>query len=308
MGTFQFVAAKEDIATLKTLVDYAIERHYPELIQAQNKAIALFKAVMKRQIKLIVNWMRVSFVHGVMNTDNFTISGETIDYGPCAFLDEYHPGKVFSSIDQNGRYAFGNQPSIASWNLASLAGCLIAFIDKDSDKANELATAVLDNFSIETNQRILDLMCKKIGISGSKEENHSILRRLLKIMMENQADYTLTFRNISKVLVENSDEFFQLFKDKNEIHQWLKDWRAIVNSENSDLMSLEKNLNEINPIYIPRNHQVQLAIDKAYENDFSKMLEMIDVVKRPFEEKLQYSSYAEAPLDEQKVQRTFCGT
>ena len=127
-------------------------------------------------------------------------------------------------------------------------------------------------------------------------------------MMENQADYTLTFRNISKVLTENSDEFFQLFKDKNEIHQWLKDWRAVVNSENSDLMSLEKNLNEINPIYIPRNHQVQQAIDKAYENDFSKMLEMIDVVKRPFEEKPQYSSYAEAPLDGQKVQRTFCGT
>ena len=308
VGTFEYFASRQQWEDLKILADFAIQRHYPEIRELDNHYLELLKKVASSQSALVSKWMSVGFIHGVMNTDNFTISGETIDYGPCAFLDEYHPGKVFSSIDQNGRYAFGNQPSIASWNLASLAGCLIAFIDKDSDKANELATAVLDNFSIETNQRILDLMCKKIGISGSKEENHSILRRLLKIMMENQADYTLTFRNISKVLTENSDEFFQLFKDKNEIHQWLKDWRAVVNSENSDLMSLEKNLNEINPIYIPRNHQVQQAIDKAYENDFSKMLEMIDVIKRPFEEKPQYSSYAEAPLDGQKVQRTFCGT
>ena len=308
VGTFEYFASRQQWEDLKILADFAIQRHFPEIRELDNHYLELLKKVASSQSELVSKWMSVGFIHGVMNTDNFTISGETIDYGPCAFLDEYHPGKVFSSIDQNGRYAFGNQPSIASWNLASLAGCLIAFIDKDSDKANELATAVLDNFSIETNQRILDLMCKKIGISGSKEKNHSILRRLLKIMMENQADYTLTFRNISKVLTENSDEFFQLFKDKNEIHQWLKDWRAVVNSENSDLMSLEKNLNEINPIYIPRNHQVQQAIDKAYENDFSKMLEMIDVVKRPFEEKPQYSSYAEAPLDEQKVQRTFCGT
>jgi uncharacterized protein YdiU (UPF0061 family) len=252
--------------------------------------------------------MSIGFIHGVMNTDNFTISGETIDYGPCAFLDEYHPGKVFSSIDQNGRYAFGNQPSIASWNLASLAGCLIAFIDKDSDKANELATEVLDDFSKDTNQRILDLMCNKIGLDGSKKENNTLLRRLLKIMMDNEADYTITFRNLSKVLGNEPDEFLKEFLKKEEIIAWLEDWKFALGKENEGFDSLAIKLDEINPAYIPRNHQVQEAIDHAYENDFSKMLEMIDVIKQPFRERSIYDIYASAPMENQKVKRTFCGT
>ena len=158
VGTFEYFASRQQLNDVKMLADFAIQRHYPEIRETEKHYLELLKRVASNQSKLVSKWMSVGFIHGVMNTDNFTISGETIDYGPCAFLDEYHPGKVFSSIDQNGRYAFGNQPSIASWNLASLAGCLIAFIDKDSDKANELATEVLDNFSKETNQRILDLM------------------------------------------------------------------------------------------------------------------------------------------------------
>ena len=274
------------------------EKHYLELL----------KRVASNQSKLVSKWMSVGFIHGVMNTDNFTISGETIDYGPCAFLDEYHPGKVFSSIDQNGRYAFGNQPSIASWNLASLAGCLIAFIDKDSDKANELATEVLDNFSKETNQRILDLMCEKIGLNGRKKENQTLLRKLLKIMMDNEADYTITFRNLSKVLFEDSDEFFNQFSEKKEINAWLNNWKQALKNEHKDLSELTNRLNRINPIYIPRNHQVQLAIDLAYENDFSKMLEMIEVFKNPFKEVSEYVSYSQAPLEKEKIRRTFCGT
>lgn len=308
VGTFEYFASRQQWEDLKILADFAIQRHYPEIRELDNHYLELLKKVASKQSILVSKWMSTGFIHGVMNTDNFTISGETIDYGPCAFLDEYNPGKVFSSIDQNGRYAFGNQPSIASWNLASLAGCLIAFIDKDSDKANELATEVLDNFSIETNQRILDLMCKKIGISGSKAENHTILRRLLKIMMDNQSDYTITFRNLSKAIKKDSDDFLQQFNGKDEILTWLKDWRAVVNTENKDQDSLIKDLNKTNPIYIPRNHQVQQAIDNAYENDFSKMLEMIEVIKSPFEEKDSYSAYAQAPSDDQKVLRTFCGT
>ena len=308
VGTFEYFASRQQWEDLKILADFAIQRHYPEIRELDNHYLELLKKVASKQSILVSKWMSTGFIHGVMNTDNFTISGETIDYGPCAFLDEYNPGKVFSSIDQNGRYAFGNQPSIASWNLASLAGCLIAFIDKDSDKANELATEVLDNFSIETNQRILDLMCKKIGISGSKAENHTILRRLLKIMMDNQSDYTITFRNLSKAIKEDSDDFLQQFNGKDEILTWLKDWRTVVNTENKDQDSLIKDLNKTNPIYIPRNHQVQQAIDNAYENDFSKMLEMIEVIKSPFEEKDSYSAYAQAPSDDQKVLRTFCGT
>ena len=308
VGTFEYFAARQQWQDVKLLADFAIQRHYPEIRESDNHYLELLKTVAERQSLLVSKWMSVGFIHGVMNTDNFSISGETIDYGPCAFLDEYHPGKVFSSIDQNGRYAFGNQPSIASWNLASLAGCLIAFIDKDSDKANVLATEVLDNFSVETNQRILNLMCEKIGITGSKKDNQTLLRRLLKIMMDNEADYTITFRHLPKTLSDDSGEFFMQFNEKHQIHEWLKDWKKVIKNENKDINSLQADLNEINPVYIPRNHQIQQVIDLAYQNDFSKMLEMIEVIKQPFEESEEYSSYTKAPREEQKVQRTFCGT
>ena len=308
VGTFEYFASRQQLNDVKMLADFAIQRHYPEIRETEKHYLELLKKVATNQSKLVSKWMSIGFIHGVMNTDNFTISGETIDYGPCAFLDEYHPGKVFSSIDQNGRYAFGNQPSIASWNLASLAGCLIAFIDKDSDKANELATEVLDNFSKETNQRILDLMCEKIGLNGGKKENQTLLRNLLKIMMDNEADYTITFRNLSKVLFEDSDEFFNQFSEKKEINAWLNNWKQALKNEYKDLSKLTDRLNRINPVYIPRNHQVQLAIDLAYENDFSKMLEMIEVFKNPFKEVSEYVSYSQAPLEKEKIRRTFCGT
>ena len=308
VGTFEYFASRQQLNDVKMLADFAIQRHYPEIRETEKHYLELLKKVASNQSKLVSKWMSIGFIHGVMNTDNFTISGETIDYGPCAFLDEYHPGKVFSSIDQNGRYAFGNQPSIASWNLASLAGCLIAFIDKDSDKANELATEVLDNFSKETNQRILDLMCEKIGLNGGKKENQTLLRNLLKIMMDNEAEYTITFRNLSKVLFEDSDEFFNQFSEKKEINAWLNNWKQALKNEYKDLSKLPNRLNRINPVYIPRNHQVQLAIDLAYENEFSKMLEMIEVFKNPFKEVSEYVSYSQAPLEKEKIRRTFCGT
>ncbi|URQ65995.1 YdiU family protein [SAR86 cluster bacterium] len=308
VGTFEYFASRQQLNDVKMLADFAIQRHYPEIRETEKHYLELLKRVASNQSKLVSKWMSVGFIHGVMNTDNFSISGETIDYGPCAFLDEYHPGKVFSSIDQNGRYAFGNQPSIASWNLASLAGCLIAFIDKDSDKANELATEVLDNFSKETNQRILDLMCEKIGLNGRKKENQTLLRNFLKIMMDNEADYTITFRNLSKVLFEDSDAFFNQFAEKKEINAWLNHWEQALKKEHKDLSNLTENLDRINPVYIPRNHQVQFAIDLAYENDFSKMLEMIEVFKNPFKEVSEYVSYSQAPLEKEKIRRTFCGT
>ena len=308
VGTFEYFASRQQLNDVKMLADFAIQRHYPEIRETEKHYLELLKRVASNQSKLVSKWMSIGFIHGVMNTDNFTISGETIDYGPCAFLDEYNPGKVFSSIDQNGRYAFGNQPSIASWNLASLAGCLIAFIDKDSDKANDLAAEVLDNFSKETNQRILDLMCEKIGLNGGKKENQTLLRNLLKIMMDNEADYTITFRNLSKVLFEDSDEFFNQFSEKKEINVWLSNWKQALKNEFKDLTELTDRLNRINPVYIPRNHQVQLAIDLAYENDFSKMLEMIEVFKNPFKEVSEYVSYSQAPLEKEKIRRTFCGT
>ena len=308
VGTFEYFASRQQWEEVKLLADYAIQRHFPEIRETNNHYLELLKKVASCQSILISKWMSVGFVHGVMNTDNFTISGETIDYGPCAFLDEYHPGKVFSSIDQNGRYAFGNQPSIASWNLASLAGCLIAFIDKDSDKANELATEVLDNFSIETNQRILDLMCEKISLDGSVKENQNLLRQLLKIMMESGSDYTITFRSLSEVLLDQPGKFLEQFKNKDEIESWLNDWKKALATDEKDLQLIVEQMKSVNPMYIPRNHQVQLVIDAAYNDDFSKMAEMIEVIRRPFEEIDENSSYAVPPLEEQRIKRTFCGT
>ena len=308
VGTFEYFASRQQWDDLKILADYAIQRHFPEIRQTSNHYLELLKKVSTNQSILMSKWMSVGFVHGVMNTDNFTISGETIDYGPCAFLDEYHPGKVFSSIDQAGRYAFGNQPSIASWNLASLAGCLIAFIDKDSDKANKLATEVLENFSIETNQRILDLMCQKIGLAGNNQKNQTLLKRLLKIMMDNQSDYTITFRGISEVLRDNLDEFYGQFNDREEIDVWLIDWQNQLKEEHKDIASLAEQLDSINPAFIPRNHILQEVIEGAYENDFTKFYEMIEIIKNPFVANKETSSYMTAPLEEQKISKTFCGT
>ena len=308
VGTFEYFASRQQWEDLKLLADFAIQRHFPKIRETDNHYLELLKKVASNQSILIANWMSVGFIHGVMNTDNFTISGETIDYGPCAFLDEYHPGKVFSSIDQNGRYAYGNQPSISSWNLASLAGCLIAFIDKDSDKANELATEVLENYSIDTNQRILDLMCKKIGLDGSKKNNQEILRNLLKLMMDNESDFTITFRSLSDILLNNSDNFLAQFHQKDEVSGWINNWKSALNLENKNVGEIILNLNNTNPMYIPRNHQVQKAIEESYLGNLKVLEEMLEVLKNPFQENVSLSHYSEAPSEQQRVTQTFCGT
>ena len=308
VGTFEYFASRQQWEDLKLLADFAIQRHFPKIRETDNHYLELLKKVASNQSILIANWMSVGFIHGVMNTDNFTISGETIDYGPCAFLDEYHPGKVFSSIDQSGRYAYGNQPSISSWNLASLAGCLIAFIDKDSDKANELATEVLENYSIDTNQRILDLMCMKIGLDGSKKNNQEILRNLLKLMMDNESDFTITFRSLSDILLNNSDNFLAQFHQKNEVSGWINNWKSALNLENKNVGEIISNLNNTNPMYIPRNHQVQKAIEESYLGNLKVLEEMLEVLKNPFQENVSLSHYSEAPSEQQRVTQTFCGT
>ena len=308
VGTFEYFASRQQWEDLKLLADFAIQKHFPEIRETDNHYLELLKKVASNQSILIANWMSVGFIHGVMNTDNFTISGETIDYGPCAFLDEYHPGKVFSSIDQSGRYAYGNQPSISSWNLASLAGCLIAFIDKDSDKANELATEVLENYSIDTNQRILDLMCMKIGLDGSKKNNQEILRNLLKLMMDNESDFTITFRSLSDILLNNSDNFLAQFHQKNEVSGWINNWKSALNLENKNVGEIISNLNNTNPMYIPRNHQVQKAIEESYLGNLKVLEEMLEVLKNPFQENVSLSHYSEAPSEQQRVTQTFCGT
>ena len=308
VGTFEYFASRQQWENVKLLADYTIQRHFPEIRELDNHYLELLKAVSDRQSKLIAKWMSIGFIHGVMNTDNFTISGETIDYGPCAFMDEYDPATVYSSIDHGGRYAFGNQPSIASWNLASLAGCLISFIDKDSKKANELATKVLDDFSINTNQEILDVMCQKIGLEGDSDKHQSILKDLLKIMIPNQADYTLSFRFLSQTLLGKDSLFLNQFKEEENIKEWLSNWKVTVKELNLDSEAMVKKMDSINPIYIPRNHNVDKAIKAAYEDNLEPMNELLVVLKNPFKENKKYSHLAIPPKEEEKILQTFCGT
>ena len=308
VGTFEYFASRQQWENVKLLADYSIQRHFPEIRELDNHYLELLKAVSDRQSKLIAKWMSIGFIHGVMNTDNFTISGETIDYGPCAFMDEYDPATVYSSIDHGGRYAFGNQPSIAAWNLASLAGCLISFIDKDSKKANELATKVLDDFSINTNQEILDVMCQKIGLEGDSDKHQNILKDLLKIMIPNQADYTLSFRFLSQTLLGKDSLFLNQFKEEEKIKEWLSNWKVTVKELNLDSEEMVKKMDSINPIYIPRNHNVDKAIKAAYEDNFEPMNVLLEVLKNPFKENKKYSYLTVPPKEEEKILQTFCGT
>ena len=308
VGTFEYFASRQQWEDVKHLADYTIQRHFPEIRELDNHYLELLKAVSRKQAKLIAKWMSVGFIHGVMNTDNFTISGETLDYGPCAFIDEYDPATVYSSIDHDGRYAFGNQPSIAAWNLASLAGCLISLINNDSKIANELATKVLDDFSINTNQEILDIMCHKIGLDGNSEQHQIILKDLLKIMIPNQADYTLSFRYLSQALLNKDSLFLDQFKEQGKIKEWLKNWKLTVKELNKDTGEIVSNMESINPVYIPRNHNVDKAIKASYEEDLNPMNELLDALKDPFEENEKYLHLALPPKDEEKILQTFCGT
>lgn len=308
VGTFEYFASRQQWEDVKHLADYTIQRHFPEIRELDNHYLELLKAVSRKQAKLIAKWMSVGFIHGVMNTDNFTISGETLDYGPCAFIDEYDPATVYSSIDHGGRYAFGNQPSIAAWNLASLAGCLISLIDNDSKIANELATKVLDDFSINTNQEILDIMCHKIGLDGNSEQHQIILKDLLKIMIPNQADYTLSFRYLSQALLNKDSLFLDQFKEQGKIKEWLKNWKLAIKELNKDTGEIVSNMESINPVYIPRNHNIDKAIKASYEEDLNPMNELLDALKDPFEENEKYLHLALPPKDEEKILQTFCGT
>ena len=308
VGTFEYFASRQQWEDVKHLADYTIQRHFPEIRELDNHYLELLKAVSRKQAKLIAKWMSVGFIHGVMNTDNFTISGETLDYGPCAFIDEYDPATVYSSIDHDGRYAFGNQPSIAAWNLASLAGCLISLINNDSKIANELATKVLDDFSINTNQEILDIMCHKIGLDGNSDQHQIILKDLLKIMIPNQADYTLSFRYLSQALLNKDSLFLDQFKEQGKIKEWLKNWKLAIKELNKDTGEIVSNMESINPVYIPRNHNVDKAIKASYEEDLNPMNELLAALKDPFEENEKYLHLALPPKDEEKILQTFCGT
>ena len=301
VGTFQYIAAKQNIDDLTTLVDYTIERHYPEIQSSKNKALDLLNLVMEKQCQLVINWMRVGFIHGVMNTDNMTLSGETIDYGPCAFMDHYDPKTVFSSIDKFGRYSFSNQPPITKWNLARLAECLIPLIDKDEDQAIKIASEIIDNFQNIYETKWLNMMRDKLGLFGEDKDDLELINNLLNWMQSNKADYTNTFcylMNISSI----QD---QIYKDKDFI-DWSKNWekRILINggSKENSLELMKKN----NPIVIPRNHKVEEALEAANNNNLSPMNNLLSILKKPYTKQSNIENF-QVPSKNLSY-KTFCGT
>ena len=301
VGTFQYIAAKQNLEDLNTLVDYTIDRHYPEIKSSNNKALDLLNLVMQKQCQLVINWMRVGFIHGVMNTDNMAISGETIDYGPCAFMDHYDPKTVFSSIDKFGRYSFSNQPPITKWNLTRFAECLIPLIDKDEDKAVKIATESIDNFQNIYETKWLNMMRDKLGLFGKDKSDQKLINDLLYWMESNKADYTNTFCHLMNINSSNDSKY----KDTNFIN-WFKQWESRVLINNG---SIEKSINLMkknNPIIIPRNHKVEEALEASYNNDMSLTNKLLSILNKPYDNQNDIDDY-QSPSSNIEYQ-TFCGT
>ena len=302
VGTFQYLAARQDIKSLKELVSYTIKRHYPEFINSKNQALELLRIVIKKQAYLIAEWMRVSFIHGVMNTDNMTISGETIDYGPCAFMDYYDPKTVFSSIDLHGRYAFGNQPNIAEWNLARFAESILPLFDLDNKKAVSIAEQEINNFKDIFKNNFTKMMKGKLGLISNEIEDDKLMKDLFQLMFKNEADYTNTF----VYLMNGSVPQEKLIKDKNFI-EWKNKWNSRL-SRNQDIIKAKELMIKNNPIIIPRNHLIESALSKAEQGNLDEFNKLILALKDPYKDNGQYTGLKNpAPQSEKKYQ-TFCGT
>ena len=301
VGTFQYIAATQNVENLNTLVDYTINRHYSELTSSKFKAYDLLDKVIQRQCDLVINWMRIGFIHGVMNTDNMSISGETIDYGPCAFMDHYDPKTVFSSIDKFGRYAFSNQPPITKWNLARFAECLIPVIDKNEDTAIKLATDLIDNFQNIYENKWLKMMRNKLGLIGEDKKDKKLITDLLDWMEKNKADYTNTFCHLMGV---NSDEFYKNI----EFTSWKNEWKRRSELNNSNKKKQTKLMRANNPIVIPRNHKVEEALAEADKGSLEIMKKLLTILKNPYDNQTNVEEFqVPAPSSNEKYQ-TFCGT
>ena len=302
VGTFQYIAARQNIEDLNTLVDYTIERHYPQIKSSKTKALDLLNLVMEKQCQLVVDWMRVGFIHGVMNTDNMTISGETIDYGPCAFMDQYHPKTVFSSIDKFGRYAYSNQPPIAKWNLARFAECLIPLIDKNEETAIKIATDVIDNFQNIYEKKWLNMMRDKLGLFGEDKNDRQLIDDLLNWMEKYKIDYTNTFCHLMEIKIDENT-----YKDESFI-TWFDEWKKRSKLNNSSKEKQIELMKKSNPIVIPRNHKVEEALTEADKGNLEKMNKLNDILKNPYSNQEDIAEYqVPAPMSNEKYQ-TFCGT
>ena len=315
-GTFEYFAARGDSAAVKQLADYVIEKCYPQAADYENPYVEFLKAVVERQAGLIAQWMQLGFIHGVMNTDNMSITGETIDYGPCAFMDAYHHDQVFSSIDRHGRYAYSNQPSIGLWNLSRLAETLLTLLDENQEAAVNVAHEVLEAYAERYETDWLSGMREKCGLTAcsdaESDEDKSLIEELLDVMADNRADFTLTFYFLSRlgdVPSDQDDNLRDLFENPAQIDAWLEKWRKRAGLETQGGEARQESMQSVNPVYIPRNHQVEAAIRAAEdEGDLSVFHELHAVLQNPFVEQEGKERYMLAPEPEEVVEYTFCGT
>jgi uncharacterized protein YdiU (UPF0061 family) len=303
VGTFQYIAATQNADDLKTLFNYTIDRHYPEIKDSKTKALDLLNLLMQKQCELVINWMRVGFIHGVMNTDNMTVSGETIDYGPCAFMDHYHPQTVFSSIDQNGRYSYNNQPRITKWNLARFAECIIPLIDQDEQKAISIATETINNFEKLYEEKWLNMMRDKLGLFGEDRDDKHLIFELLTWMENNKADFTNTFCNLMDIQ-SIKDPIYQ----NQEYLNWTAKWKKRLEKNNTEKEKYLELMRSVNPIFIPRNHKVEEALKDASENKLETLNQLLEVIKYPYKDNGMLKDYQQPMSNENGNYKTFCGT
>jgi len=294
IGTFEYFSARQNRAALTALTDYAIERHYPEAKREESPYVAFFRDVTERQAELVARWMAVGFIHGVMNTDNTAISGETLDYGPAAYMDEFQFKKVFSSIDHHGRYAYANQATVAQWNLSRLAESLLLLCDFRTE-----FEAILADFSAWHDSHYLDLMRPKLGLTEGREDDADLIGEWLNHLQNNELDYTLSFRELAMRIDATDTSRFGEFEQR---------WRQRVGNQATSSSEIATVMNSVNPLYIPRNHRVEQAISEAVAGDLSVFRDLNSVLARPFEKQPGFAQYAEAPAQDERVTETFCGT
>ena len=302
VGTFQYIAARNKKDELEILLDYVINRHFPKILSSKNKALELLKVVLEKQVDLVINWMRVGFIHGVMNTDNMSISGETIDYGPCAFMDSYDPKTVFSSIDKMGRYAYCNQPVITKWNLARFAESLIPLIDENQDKAVKAATEIINSFENKYEEKWLDMMRDKLGLAGKDEKDKFLFIDLLTWMHDKKMDYTNTFCH----LMEDEIQKNKNYEDK-DFKNWKLRWNERLKTNNNSSEKYLKLMKSVNPLVIPRNHKVEEALNAANQNDLKPFLKLLEILDNPYKKNKDSIEYQLPSAAKEKYQ-TFCGT
>ena len=312
VGTFQYFASTSDLEAIKVLADYIINRDYNDLLIDKNPYLSLLESLIKRQAKLVAEWMGVGFIHGVMNTDNMSIVGDTIDYGPCAFMDSFSEDMVFSSIDQMGRYSYKNQPYIANWNLMCFANTILPLIDINEKRAIKVAQEKIDSFSSIFEDAWCDVFRKKIGLKTKKANDVLLAKELLNLMEYSKSDFTKTFRALSFLNLKTDDnylkEFYGQFINKDSIDKWLEKWKIRQSLDSSNIKSAQLLMMKSNPVYIPRNHIIEKIISSALYDNYKPFYEFMNIITNPYKELIDKPNYASPPKPDEIVSETFCGT